>query len=85
MEYTQNDQEVALHFINETGLSVMGINAVSKNNLHIKLVITDCGDNVMVYMAVMAKFPGMKMLEQTMNESFIARLDSIYNWFCKQF
>lgn len=85
MEYTQNAQEVALHFINETGLSVMGISAVSKNNMHIKLVITDCGDSVMVYMAVMAKFPGIKMLEQTMNESFVARLDSIYTWFCKQF
>jgi len=85
MEYTQNAQEVALHFINETSLSVMGITAVSKNNMHIKLVITDCGDSVMVYMAVMAKFPGIKMLEQTMNESFIARLDSIYTWFCKQF
>lgn len=85
MEYTQNAQEVALHFINETPLSVMGIKAVNNNNMHIKLVITDCGDSVMVYMAVMAKFPGIKMLEQTMNESFIARLDSIYGWFCKQF
>lgn len=85
MEYHQSEDEVCMHFINVSPLKFGLVKAVANNNLHILLDISDCGDFFVVYIAAKTKFPAFSFLEKTMNESFNARLDAIYDWFCKQF
>ena len=85
MEYHQNEDEVCMHFINVTPLKFGPVKAVANDNLHILLDISDCGNYFAVYILAKTKFPAFSFLEKTMNESFNARLDAIYDWFCKQF
>ena len=85
LEYHQTAQEVSAGFSNTTGLYVGPIKGINDDNLRISMVIIDCGQDFMVYMLVQAKFPALKILENSMNESFSSRLNAIYNWFIKQF
>ena len=85
LEYHQSQTEVSAAFVNTTGLYVGPIKGVDNNNLRINIVIMDCGDDMLIYMLVRAKFPALSILEKTMNESFSSRLDAIYKWFLEQF
>lgn len=85
ISYRQTEKEVGAEFINITPLYVGPIKAVAENMLLVNFVITDLGDNLMIYMTVRSKFPAISFLESTMNETFISRLDAIYKWFISQF
>lgn len=86
MEYHQTADEVNVNFINVSPLYVGNIiKGVDTEDLRISFVMTDCGEELVVYMLVQAKFPGMKMLEDSMNDSFSSRLNAIYKWFIEQF
>lgn|SRR5574344_116963 len=85
LEYHQTEEETSAGFVCTTPIYMGIIKAIDTDNLRISLVITDCGDNLVVYMIVKARFPALSMFEDTMNESFGSRLDAIYKWFIKQF
>ena len=85
LKYHQSENEVCVSFENTTDVSIGPITAVDDGNLHIGLVIYDCGDDFLVYTVVEAKFPSMSFLENKMNESLSARMEAIYEWFIKQF
>lgn len=85
MDYHQTASEVSSCFTNTTPLYVGPIKGINNGNLKINLVIIDCGEDMMVYMLVQAKFPALAMLENSMNSSFSSRLDAIYKWFISQF
>jgi hypothetical protein len=86
LDYSQTKEEVSILYVNTTPLyGPLNFKAVEKNNLCVYLVVTDCGEGFAVYMVTMAKFPTVDFLESTMNESFSARLNAIFSWFCKQF
>ena len=85
LEYNQTETEVAAFFSNTTPMYVGPVKAIENDNLKISMVIIDCGDNMMVYMLIQAKFPALSMLENMMYDSFSSRLDAIYKWFLLQF
>lgn len=85
LEYHQNESEVSAGFTNCTPVYMGPIKAIENGNLKISMVIIDCGDEMMVYLLTQAKFPAMKILEDTMNDSFSSRLDAVYKWFIRQF
>lgn len=85
LEYHQSAYEVNANFINISPLYVGIFKGVDTDDLRISIVMTDCGEDFVVYMLVKAKFPAVKMLEDSMNDSFSSRLDAIYKWFIEQF
>jgi hypothetical protein len=85
LEYHQSEQEVSAGFVCTTPIYMGLVKAIEADNLRISVVITDCGDSMLVYMVVQANFPAIPVFESTMKESFSARLDAIYKWFVQQF
>ena len=85
LEYHQDEKEVSACFINTTPIYLGVIKGIDTDDMRINLVITDCGDSMLVYMLVQAKMPAVALFEKTMNDSFGARLDAIYKWFVLQF
>ena len=85
LEYRQRPDEVSGSFINMTSLKIGPLKALSPSNLRISLVITDCGDYMSVYLLTQAKVPKLSILEDSMYNSFSARLQAIYKWFCSMF
>lgn len=85
LEYFQNESEVSAGFTNCTPVYLGPIKAIENGKLKISMVIIDCGNEMMVYLLTQAKFPALKVLEDTMNDSFSSRLDAVYNWFIRQF
>ncbi len=85
LSYHQNAEEVCANFVTTNPIYIGPVKAISSGNLKISLLCTDCGEDIMVYLLVQSKFPSISMFEERMNESFVARLDAIYNWFVSQF
>ncbi len=84
LTYFENENELAVDFVNTTAMRYGPIRAVKTGNLHINVVVIDCNDKLLVYMMVKSKFLGLDALENRMNNSLMARLDAIYKWFLKQ-
>lgn len=85
LEYKQTENEVSASFTNVSPLWVGIIKGIDTENMNISLVVTDCGEELLVYMLVQSRFPALAILEKTMNDSFGSRLDAIYKWFINQF
>lgn len=85
VKYQQTEDEVGTNFINVTPMYMGFIQAVEAKNLRINLVITDCGEEFLVYMAIRSRFPAIQLFESMMYDSFNSRLEAIYNWFIGQF
>ena len=85
IKYRETENEVAATFTNFTPLHVGPIKAVESEDLVIDIVITDCGDDFIVYLTVRAKFLAVSVLEPIMNDSLSSRLNAIYSWFVNQF
>ena len=85
LQYHQTETEVNANFLNVSPLYVGIIKGVDSRNLSINIVVTDCGEDLLVYLLVQAKFPALSMFEDTMNDSFTSRLNAITNWFIEQF
>ncbi len=83
--YSQTAEEIAADFVSTSAMYVGPVKAVDAGNLRISLCVIDCGDSLMVYMIVQAKFPALSLLEDTMTDSFTARLNAIYSWFTGSF
>ena len=85
LSYLERPDEVSGTFENLGPLRVGPIKAITAGNLIISLVVSDCGDDMAVYLVTQAKFPALKVLEKTMYNSFSTRLAAIFAWFCNQF
>ena len=85
LEYHQTAEETSACFINTTPIYMGVVKGIDTDDLRINVVITDCGDSMLVYMLVRAKMPAISLFENTMNDSFSSRLDAIYKWFVLQF
>ena len=85
LDYGQSDTEISIVYSNTTAMYVGPFKAVDVGNLYVYIVVTDCGDDFVVYMLTMSKFPAMDFMESKMNDSFSSRLNAIFTWFCKEF
>lgn len=85
LNYNERPDEVSASFVNIDPLKVGPIKGIESGNLYISLVITDCGDDMIVYLVTQAKTPALKIIKSTIYDSFSSRLSAIYKWFCSQF
>lgn len=85
LEYHQTKDETSACFMNTTPIYMGVVKGIDTDNMRINVVITDCGDSMVVYMLVQATMPALSLFEKTMNDSFGSRLDAIYKWFVLQF
>ncbi len=85
LNYSQTENEVSVRFQNIESLKYKIFRAVKKGNMNINVIVTDCGDSFLVYMAIQAKIARFSILEQRMEKSLSSRLDAIYKWFKEQF
>ncbi len=85
LEYHQTEKEVSADFISISPLYAGPVKTIDTDDLRISVVITDCDDYLLVYMAIKTICPSMPVFKKTMDESFSARLNAIYKWFIKQF
>jgi hypothetical protein len=85
LEYHQTENETSACFMNTTPIYMGIVKGIDTDDMRIGVVITDCGDTMLVYMLVQAKMPALSLFEKTMNDSFGSRLDAIYKWFILQF
>ena len=85
LEYHQSDNEIFAGFSNFEPVYVGFIKAVEKDNLRTGFVYIDCGDDILVYIVTQAKYPSMKILENTVFDSFTARVNAVYDWFIDQY
>lgn len=85
LNYFQTDNEVGATFTNTTSMWVGPIKAVSENNVIIYMMVADCGDDLVFYLVCEAKIPAISFLEDTIYESFSARLDATYKWIMTQY
>ena len=85
LHYNERPDEISASFVNIDSLKLGPIKGIDPGNLYISLVISDCGDDMLVYLVTQAKTPTLKIIKSTIYDSFSARLTAIYNWFCGQF
>lgn len=85
LNYRQTAEEVSVTFSNLSVVSIKMIKAVEPGNLKMNMVITDCGDEVLIYVVGRAKFPEIAVFENKMNDSISARVEALFTWFKSQF
>lgn len=85
LDYSQRENEVSVCFDNFESLKFGPITAAKPHNVKINLVVTETEDELLVYLLCQAYYPRISILEEKMIDSFNARVDSIYDWFTKQF
>lgn len=85
ISYKQNQNELLMFMENYSTLSYGFVKAVKPGDLKMCVLIIDCGDCFLVYIANYAEFKIPSMMKSRLNNSFEARLEAIYNWFKNQF
>jgi len=85
LEYFQQDSTLFAAFTNVSPIYAGPIKAVESDNLRSIFVYMEYGDEVLVYLITKAKFPAVKMLENTINDAFSARLIAVYDWFIERY
>lgn len=85
LNYYQSENELYTTFTTIDNLGLGLISGVDAGELRINILVIDCDDSFLLYLAPDANcidFPG---IDKKVKDSLIARMDSIYNWFIKQF
>lgn len=85
LNYSQCDKELYTTFTTTDAFGLGLITGIKPGDLRINILVIDCGDSFLLYLAPDANcidFPG---IDKKIQDSLIARMDSIYKWFIKQF
>lgn len=85
LNYLENENSVYVTFTNETSIGIGFIKAINPENLRINVMVTDCGDSLLLYLATDANCTNVPGLKGKINDSLNSRMDAVYNWFIKQF
>ena len=85
LHYNERPDEISANFVNIDSLKLGPIKGIEPGNLYITLVVSDCGDDMLVYLVTQAKTPALKIIKSTIYDSFSSRLAAIYKWFCSEF
>lgn len=85
LSYRQTEHEVSLCMTNIDALKIAMITGVKSRQMKINLVVTDFGDDYLIYMVVQAKYPSISFLEKRLRQSLQARIDAIFTWFTESF
>lgn len=88
LEYHQSENEIYLSILNEVPLGLFGVHACQNENLRINIHVTDCGENILFYIAADANYDNvLKMfsIRSFIERLMLERLEAIYRWFFLQF
>lgn len=84
LSYRQTDKELVMFMENTSALTYGPVRAVVPGKFRMCAAVLDQGDSFLVYMCDYAEFKIIKSLKKRLNNSFDARLEAIYLWFCKK-
>ena len=85
LSYRQTENEVSLCMTNLDALKIAMITGVKAQQMKINLLVTDFGEDYLIYMVVQAKYPSISFLEKRLRQSLQARIDAIFTWFTESF
>lgn len=77
----QLENEVSMVLNNVEAIKFAFITAIKPNNVSMSLLFIDKGDYILTYICAQIKFPAISLFEEKVNDSFKARMDSLYEWF----
>ena len=82
LDYRQTEKVLVMFMENTSALSYGPVRAVLPGRFRMCAAVIDQGDSFLVYMCDYAEFKIIKSLKKRLNNSFDARLEAIYLWFC---
>ncbi len=85
VKYSQNENELVMYMENATYMSYKGIKVVKPGAFKMCVSIIDNDDSFIIYMGTYSEFSIISALKERLNNSFMARLEAVYNWFLVQF
>lgn len=71
--------------INQDYVTFALIKVVKPQDLRIFLDVIECENELIIYLTIQVKATSLKILEGIMNQSFMARTDALYDWFCNEY
>jgi hypothetical protein len=85
LNYYQSANEMAAIFNNISWMMFGPFKAVKPGQMRINIIVMDCGNQYLMYMATDTNCIRLSIIENQLNDSFSARIDALYAWFIKQF
>lgn len=85
LNYSQKSNEILTTFTTTDAFGLGPITGIEPGDLKINILVIDCGDSFVLYLAPDANVKNIAGIDKKVNESLVARMDSIYKWFIKQF
>jgi hypothetical protein len=85
LNYYQSANEMTALFNNISWMMFGPFKAVKPGQMRIDIIVMDCGNQYLMYMATDTNCIRLSIIEDQLNDSFSARIDALYTWFIKQF
>ena len=85
LNYYQSNNELYSTFTTTDAMGLGPITGIEAGDLIINILVIDCGDSFLLYLAPDANCKNIPGIDKKVQDSLIARMDSIYKWFIKQF
>lgn len=85
ISYRQNKKEFVTYMKNISTMAYGPVKAVKPGDFNMCVYVVDDGDYFIVYMGMYTDFAKVSMVEKRLRNSFMARLEAIFNWFVVQF
>ena len=86
-EITNNskDFENCFEYINVDNINYGIIKAVEPYNMQVFLDVINCENEIIVYIYIQSKMDVPALFKNKIYDSFIARTDALFEWFCKNY
>lgn len=85
LKYNQKENEIYTAFTTTDAFGYGPVTGIEAGDLKINILVIDCGDSFLLYLAPDANCKNIPGIDKKVNDSLIARMDSIYKWFINQF
>ena len=85
LRYHQNENEFYSNFRNVDSMGLGIFKVIDPNDMRIHIIVTDCGDQFLLYLETETNCPKNKLIINKLEDSLLARVDAIYKWFVCSF
>lgn len=85
VNYHETADEIFMTFLNITPMNFGFIKTIDTKKFRSNMLVSKCDEGFLVYIAAQADRKRIAFLNRAVNKLFYARLNALYNWFCKQF
>ncbi len=87
LEYYQKENQLYVTFLNIIPVTMLGVKMIMPSNIRINAISIDCGESILFYLSTdcNAKKINIINVRKQLEESLVARIDALYQWFLQQF